>query len=247
MVLDARRRPVAAGAILGVCAGLKVMPAGLALAWLASAPVPWTALAGSVFAGACSVLVLGPERLREWLAALAAHGSFVGVGNVNHSFTVFTLVFDRPNWWPFFIAASGLAVVGLVGLQRAVSRRPHDPVLRAAAFSAPLPLLSLLPPISNDYNLTLLALPYLLSLLAVARVVASGSGWRRGLAGGSGLALVATGVLLFGAPIPAPGHWALLVWQKTLQVLALQGLVLAAPALALPFAAAGLRRPRRAW
>jgi hypothetical protein len=247
MVLDARRRPVAAGAVLGVCAGLKVTPAGLAMAWLASVPVRWTALAGSLFAGACSVLVLGPERLREWLAVLAAHGSFVGVGNVNHSFTVFTLVFDRPHWWPFFIAASALAMVGLVRLQRVVSRRPHDPVLRAAAFSAPLPLLSLLPPISNDYNLTLLALPYLLSLLVIARVVASGRGWRRGLAAVAGVALVANAALLVGAPIPAPGRWALLVWQKTLQVMGLQVLVLAALGLALTAAPRVLRLRRRPW
>jgi len=245
-VLEARGRGGAAGGVLGLCAGLKVSPGGLTLAWLAAPVRGRRGLAGFVLAGAASVLVLGPAALREWLAVLAAHGSFVGVGNVNHSFTVFTRLFDRPNWWPFFITASVLMTLWLIIIQRKVAGSQTDPVVRAAAFCAPLPLLSLVPPISNDYNLTLLALPYLLSLLALARVTA-GAGPRGWLAAATGAALVAVAALLFGAPIPASGHGALLVWQKTLQVMALQVLTLVALTLAVTGDPARLLRRSRAW
>lgn len=246
-VLMARGWPAASGGVLGLCAGLKVSPGGLALAWAAAPVRGRRALAGFALAGAASVLALGPAVLREWLAVLRAHGSVVGVGTVNHSFTVFTLLFDRPNWWPFFLAFSFAVIAWLVLVQRAAAAHGEPPVLKAAAFLAPLPLLSLLPPISNDYNLTLLALSYLTAVLVVAPVAANGRGARAAMAGLTIAALVAVAALLFGAPIPASGHAALLVSQKTLQVMALQVLVLIAVTLTVTGPLARLPRPSRAW
>ncbi len=219
-------REVRSGTALGIFAGLKVYPATLLLAFFSTPVRCWKPLLAALCGMMVAVLPLGFSAAAEWIENLQLRAITPGIGNPNHSFKVFTLLFSKPHYMTGFWIFTAFSLAWIIILQRLVSHQRQDPTLRAAAFVAPLPLATLVPSISNDYNLTLQILPFLASVALAARLACTpGRYWPAaswGLAG----ALIVAGALIFAPPISIEGRWAYLLWQKTAVLMAFQTLYL---------------------